>query len=73
MTFRNRFRDRNTLMSIGMLCLLFGNLAHWFLHPAAHFGQSLVDGMFGALIGISIACNLLSLRRTDRQCRRAEA
>jgi hypothetical protein len=72
MTFRDRF-NRNPLMSIGMLSLLFGNLAHSFLHPTAHFGQSLIDGVFGLLIGISIACNLASLRRTARHCRRAEA
>jgi uncharacterized membrane protein YeaQ/YmgE (transglycosylase-associated protein family) len=77
MTSRNRFKERNTLMSIGMLCLLLGNLfgfvANRFLHTTAPFGQDLVDGVFGVLIGASIALNLLSLRQTDRQCSSDEA
>lgn len=77
MTFRNRFKGRSTLMSAGMLCLLLGNLfgfvSNRFLHAIAPFGQSLVDAVFGVLIGASIVLNLLSLRRNDRQCSREEA
>jgi hypothetical protein len=65
MTLRNRLKDHSTLMRIGLVCLLLGNLSHWFLRPTAAFGQDLVDGTFGLLIGISIGCLLASLRRTD--------
>jgi hypothetical protein len=65
MSLRNRLKDRSTLMRIGLVCLLLGNLSHWFLPPTAAFGQGLVDATFGLLIGISIGCLLASLRRTD--------
>jgi len=65
MFLRNRLKDRKTLMNIGLVCLILGNAAHWFLHPTARFGQGLVDGTFGLLIGISIGCLLMSLRRTE--------
>ena len=67
MIFGNRIKDRHTLMSIGMTALILANISHFFFHPAAHMAQELVDGMTGVLFGISIGCNLLSLRRADRQ------
>ncbi len=66
MILKDRLKDRSTLMRIGLVCLLLGNLSHWFLHPTAAFGQGLVDATFGLLIGISIGCLLASLRRTER-------
>jgi len=66
MSLRNRLKDRGTLMRIGLACLLLGNLSRWFLRPTAAFGQGMVDATFGFLIGLSIGCLLVSLRR--REC-----
>ena len=66
MNLGNRLKDRTTLMRIGLVCLVLGNLSHWFLHPTAAFGQGMVDATFGFLMGISIGCILASLRRTER-------
>ncbi len=68
MKLENRPKDRTVLMRIGMACLLAANLSRWFLHPTFRYGQSLVDGAFGLLMGVAIACLLLSLRRTARRC-----
>jgi hypothetical protein len=71
MFLRKRIDDRRNMMSMGMLCLLLANIVHWFLRPTVFLGQGLIDGTFGLLMGVSIGCNLLSLR--TRQCRRDEA
>ena len=63
-----RIKDRHTMRTIGLWCLLLGNALHLLVHPAAPVAQNLVDGVFGVLFGVSIGCLLLSLRRTDRQC-----
>jgi hypothetical protein len=65
MVLKNRLKDRNTMMRIGLVCLVLANLAHWFLRPSARFGQGLVDGTFGLLMGLSIGCLLMSLRQTE--------
>jgi hypothetical protein len=64
---RNMIKDRQTMMSIGMIALILANVSHYLLHPGRPFSGDLIDGIFGMLIGISIGCNLLSLRRHDRQ------
>ncbi len=66
MFLRNQLRDRQTLMSIGMLALILGNISHYFFHPGAAFSQNFVDAFTGLWFGISIGCNLLSLGRPDR-------
>ncbi len=67
MNLGNRLKNRRALMSIGMACLLLGNVAHYFLRPATHFGKSLADGTFGLLLGVSIGSLLLSLRLGNRR------
>jgi hypothetical protein len=65
MFLKNRLKDRKTLTQVGLVFLILGNAAHFFLRPTERFGQGLVDGVFGLLIGLSIGCLLLSLRRTE--------
>jgi hypothetical protein len=59
-------KNRKTLMQVGLICLILGNATHFLLRPAGSSGQDLVDGIFGLLIGLSIGCLLLSLRRSER-------
>lgn len=73
MILRNRPKNRNALRSIGLVCLILAGLSRWFLHPTPSSGPSLVDGMTGLLYGVSFACLLLSLRRTDQECSGDEA
>ena len=63
MMIRELMQDRQTAMSIGMLALILGSVCHFFLHPSAGLPQDLADGITGVMFGISIGCNLLSLRR----------
>ena len=67
MSLKDRLGDRNTMMRIGFACLIAGNLVHWFLRPSGRFGQDVVDGVFGLLIGLTIGCLLVSLRLRDRR------
>jgi hypothetical protein len=68
MILRNRLKEPNTMMSIGLVCLILGNVSHYFLHPTGRFAQSLVDGTFGLFLGVSIGCLLLSVRQRSRRC-----
>lgn len=62
MFLRKRTNDRNTLLLIGMLCLILANVWHRYIRPATVSGQDLADGIFGLFMGANIALNLLSLR-----------
>ena len=67
MNLENR-PNRTVMMRIGLACLLAANLSRWFLHPTFRYGESLVDGSVGLLMGVAIACLLLSVRRAPRRC-----
>ncbi len=67
MTLRNRLKEPNTLMRIGLVCLVLGNLSR-FVHPSSNFPADLIDGMTGLLFGVSIACLLMSIRLRGRHC-----
>ena len=66
MSLRNRLQDAKTLFRLGMLCLLAGILASWFLHPAPGFSQDAIDGARGVLYGLSIGLCLWSVRLAGR-------
>jgi hypothetical protein len=74
MNLRNRLHDHKTVTSIGLACLILANLSRWFLHPTARFGENLVDGTNGFLLGISIGCLLLGIlmnvrvRKGEKPC-----
>jgi hypothetical protein len=72
MNFRNRLKDRKTVRSIGLVCLILAGLSRLFLHRTVGFGPNVIDGTIGLLYGVSIGCLLLSLR-TNRQCSHDEA
>jgi hypothetical protein len=57
---------KNRKMQIGLICLILANATHFLIRPASTPARDLVDGIFGLLIGISIALLLLSLRRSER-------
>jgi hypothetical protein len=62
MILKNRLKDGNALVRIGLACLLLGNLTHFLVRPASTFGRDLVDGVFGLLIGLTIGCLIVSFR-----------
>ena len=72
MNFRNRLKDHNALMRVGMLFLLLASLWRWFSHPSAGFSARLMDGITGLLYGLSIGCLLLALKRNGRRCSTTE-
>ena len=59
-------KNRKTMMQIGLVFLILGNASHFLVRPAGTSARDVVDGIFGLLIGISIALLLLSLRRSER-------
>ena len=63
MILGKRMHDRSFLIRIAMACLLLALFSQWFLHPTANFGEGVMDGTRGLLFGLSIAFNLLALRR----------
>ena len=66
MSLEEKLKDRNTLVRIGLVCLVIGNLLHLLARPTPAFGQGLIDGAFGLLTGLAIGCLLISLRRPVR-------
>lgn len=71
MLLRTRTQGGTPLLMIGMSFLLIANVWHRFLGPGSAAGADAADAIFGFLMGISIACNLLSVMR--RRCPREEA
>jgi hypothetical protein len=61
-----KITNPNTLRTIGMMTLAVGSTSHYLLHRVAPAAENLSDGLWGLLIGISIGCLLLSLRRPAR-------
>jgi len=70
MTFRNRLKEPNVMMSAGMLSLVIGILCSRFFHPATIFGRNLSHGICGFLIGLSLSLNVGSaiMMRRQRHC-----
>jgi hypothetical protein len=66
MSLKDRLKNRKSLMQIGLVFLILGNVTHFLVRPTATPARDVVDGVFGLLIGLSIGCLLLSLRRTER-------
>jgi hypothetical protein len=67
MLLRNRLHDPDKMIRAGMLSLIVGLFAQRFIHPPADFWQGLADGLFGLLIGMSMALNLCGLARRRKQ------
>ena len=65
MSLQERLKDRNTLVRIGLVCLVIGNLLHLLARPTPAFDQGLIDGVFGLFTGLAIGCLLMSLRRKE--------
>jgi hypothetical protein len=72
MTFRYRLRNPDTIMRVGLVCLVIASLSRWFLHPAATVVGNLVEGMTGVMFGLSIGCLLLAARLNGRRRRGEE-
>lgn len=66
MIFRNGPEGLQTVLRLGMLCLLLGLAAPWLVHPTSAFWQDAFDGVRGFLIGAAIALNLWALRLAGR-------
>jgi hypothetical protein len=51
------------MMYFGMTFLVIALLSQRFIHPTGAFGEDATDAMKGLLFGMSIAFNLLSVRK----------
>jgi len=58
MLLRQRSRNPNALIRMGMACLVVALVLPTFVHPAQHLGQDLFDGLRGLFFGLSIGLNL---------------
>jgi hypothetical protein len=65
MSLIDRLKNRKSRMQIGLVFLILGNATHFLVRPTGTPARDVVDGVFGLLIGLSIGCLLLSLRRTE--------
>ena len=61
MLLRNHRKRSAITMQVGMVFLILGSLARWFIHPSARMSDNLVDGVTGFLYGVAIASLLLSV------------
>jgi hypothetical protein len=70
MIFRNLQKNHQTMMRIGMLCLLISLIWPRFVHLTFSLGPDLIDGVRGFLLGISISMNLwaVSLKCRQQRC-----
>jgi hypothetical protein len=64
----NRIKNPQTLISLGMFSLAFGNIAGWVMrqHTSAPFWADSGDFIMGLGVGTSIALILLGLRMKNR-------
>ncbi len=64
----NRIRNSQTLVSLGMFSLAFGNIASWVMrrHAAVPFWTNFGDLVLGLFTGAAIALILLGIRMKNR-------
>ena len=63
-----RIKDSQTLVSLGMFSLAFGNIASWVMrrHAAVPFWTNFGDLTMGLFTGAAIALVLLGIRMKNR-------
>jgi hypothetical protein len=67
MIFRNLQKNPQTMIRIGMLCLLISLIWPRFVHLSFNLGPDLIDAVHGFLLGISISMNLWAVGLKCRQ------
>lgn len=60
---RDKMKNPNFVLCLGMLFLVLAAVATWFLHPTAQLGDGITDGVKGLLDGLAIGFMLLSVYR----------
>jgi hypothetical protein len=68
MSFREKMRNHNVVMRLGMVFFLLALAANYFVHPTPRFSEGLADGLKGMLYGLAIGFMLLSVRLRARGC-----
>lgn len=61
MDLRSTFKNRTTMMRLGMSVLLLASLARWFVHPGPWLTSNALDLILGLLYGVAIGCLLRSV------------
>lgn len=69
MIFRKQLKNPQTVMRIGMTCLLVFLVWPRFLHLGTSIGEDWIDGVRGFFFGLGVGFNLLALRLRCRQRR----
>ncbi len=67
MQSREPLERTNALLCLGMLFLVFANLARFFLPRVAVLSEDLADGLTGFFFGVAISLLLWSVVRRSRQ------
>lgn len=67
MSVREKMKDPNLVMRIGLMLLIVAILANRFIQPAAIVNDGWTDGIKGLLYGLSIGFMLLSIHRRARR------
>lgn len=68
MSFRERMKDPNLVMRLGLVFLIIALLANRFIHPAAIVNDGWTDGIKGLFYGLAIGLMLLSVYRRSQSC-----
>jgi hypothetical protein len=68
MAFRNRNRQFNRLLAMGMMLLATAGISRISLQHHAFFTPNLSDGIIGLLYGMAFGCIFLGFRQNRRRC-----
>jgi hypothetical protein len=63
---RARFKNPQTIICIGLICLALGGLSINFLPRHTGLSGNLTDAMSGCLYGIALSTLLIGIRRKQR-------
>jgi hypothetical protein len=69
MLMRNRVKNPDAIIRIGLVFLILASLWRWFVHANATLSEGIVDGGTGLLYGVTIGALLLGIwlkARRDR-------
>jgi len=66
-TLREKMKDPNLVLRLGLVFLVLAMLTNYFLHPTARFSEGFTDGMKGLFFGLAIGLMLLSISLRKRR------
>ena len=67
MGFRIPLKNPQTIIRVGMLCLLVSLTPRWLVHPSSAFWQDALDGARGFFLPVAVAFLVWGFRLSGRR------